>query len=200
MTRQHECLPYEELMADLALGALTREDERRLLTHVEECDACGRALGEFREAGIAVAASSAVEAPPALRDRLMLRLKRQESDAFVELDPGLMVAYAANLPWERTGIAGIERKLLSRDRESGTYTALVHMASGSSYPAHRHAGTEQLFILSGTLTLAGRTVGRGDFCIAHAGTVHREIRALDDTEFLVVASQFDRVLPPESNG
>lgn len=124
----------------------------------------------------------------------MRRLKKQESGAFVELNPGVMVAYVANLAWEGTGIPGIQRKLLSQDKESGTYTALVHMASGARYPPHRHAGTEQLFLLSGTLALAGKTIGKGDFCVAHAGTVHAEIRALDDSEFLVVASKYDEIL------
>jgi anti-sigma factor ChrR (cupin superfamily) len=194
MTRQDECLQYEELMADLAAGTLSAADEQKLRAHVEGCLACGRALQEFREAGIAMAVTSQVEPPAELWDRLMRRRKEQESGAFVELNPGQMVAYVANLAWERTAIAGIERKLLSRDKESGTYTALVHMASGTSYPAHRHAATEQLFMLSGTLALAGKTIGKGDFCIAHAGTVHTEIRALDDSEFLVVASEYDEIL------
>jgi len=199
MTRRDECLQYEELMADLAAGTLSAGDEQKLRAHVEGCVACGRTLQEFREAGIAMAVSSAVEPPPALRDRLMRRLKK-ESGALVELNPGVMVAYVANLAWEGTAIPGIQRKLLSRDKESGRYTALVHMASGSRYPAHRHAGTEQLFMLSGTLTLAGKTVGRGDFCIAHAGSLHAEIRALDDSEFLVMASEYDEILASDWNG
>jgi putative transcriptional regulator len=200
MTRQDECLDYEELMADLAVGTLSAEDEQKLRAHVEGCAACGRALREFREGAIAMAASSAVEPPLALRDRLMRRLKKQESGAFVELNPGLMVAYVANIAWEGTAIPGIQRKLLSRDKESGTYTALVHMASGTRYPAHRHAGTEQLFMLSGTLSLADKTIGKGDFCIAQAGTVHTEIRALDDAEFLVMASEHDEILASDWNG
>jgi putative transcriptional regulator len=200
MTRQDECLQCEELMADLALGTLSAADEQKLRAHVEGCVTCGRALREFREAGIAMAVSNAVEPPPALRDRLMLRLEKQESGAFVELNPGLIVAYVANLAWEGTPIPGIQRKLLSRDKELGTYTALVHMASGTKYPAHRHAGTEQLFMLSGTLALADKTIGKGDFCIAQAGTVHTEIRAVDDAEFLVVASEYDEILPSDWNG
>jgi|SRR5215475_1055149 len=199
MTRQDQCLQYEELMADLAAGTLSAADEQKLRAHVEACLACGRALREFREAGIAMAVSSAVEPSPALRDRLMRRLKKQKSGAFEELNPGLIVTYVANLAWEVTAIPGVQRKLLSLDKDSGTYTALVHMASGTRYPPHRHAGTEQLFMISGTLALAGKTIGKGDYCIAHPGTVHAEIRALDDTEFLVVASRYDEILAPDWN-
>ena len=199
MTRQDECLQYEELMADLAAGTLSAADEQKLRAHVEGCAVCGRALQEFREAGIAMAVSSAVEPPPMLRDRLMLRLKKQESGAFLELNPGVMVTYVANLAWKGTPIPGIQRKLLSRDKKSGTYTALVHMASGTRYPAHRHAGTEQLFMLSGTLALGSKTIGKGDFCIANAGTLHAEIRALDDSEFLVLASEYDEILASDGN-
>ncbi|MBO0911984.1 MAG: cupin domain-containing protein [Acidobacteria bacterium] len=200
MTPRDECLQYEELMADLAAGALSAGDEQKLRAHVEGCVACGRALREFREAGIAVAVSKAVEAPPVLRDRLMSRLKKQKSDAFLELNPGILVTYVANLAWKGTPIPGVQRKLLSRDKESGTYTALVHMASGTRYPRHRHAGTEQLFMLSGTLALGDKTIGKGDFCVAHAGTVHAEIRALDDSEFLVVTSEYDEILASDSKG
>jgi anti-sigma factor ChrR (cupin superfamily) len=200
MTRQDECLQYEELMADLAAGALSAADEQKLRAHLEGCVACRRTLREFREAGIAMAVSSAVEPPPALRDRLMRRLEKQKSGAFLELNPGLVVTYVANLAWEGTAIPGVQRKLLSRDKESGTYTALVHMASGTRYPAHRHAGTERLFMLSGTLALADKTIGKGDFCIAHAGTVHAVIRALDESEFLVMASEYDEILASDWNG
>jgi anti-sigma factor ChrR (cupin superfamily) len=193
MMRQNECLPYEELMADLAAGTLSVEDELRLRAHVEGCKECGRALREFRDAGIAVAASSAVEPPTELGKRLMRRLKSQQSQAFVKLDLGLLLAYPAKLAWEKTGVPGIQRKLLSHNEESGMYTALVHMAAGTRYPAHRHAATEQLFMLSGTLSLAGETIGRGDFCIAQAGTLHTEIHALDDSEFLVMASEHDEL-------
>lgn len=179
-------------MADLAAGALSAADEQILRVHVEECPTCARALAEIRQAGIAMALSSAVEPPPALRDRLMHRLRERTAGAFVELDPGLLITYEAKLAWERTEIPGVQRKLLFRERDS--YTALVHMASGTTYPAHRPAGTEQLFLLSGTLALADKTLGRGDSCIARAGTVHAEIRALDDSEFLVVASECDEVL------
>jgi quercetin dioxygenase-like cupin family protein len=123
----------------------------------------------------------------------MDRLRNPQLRAFVELNPGLMLAYPANLVWEKTEIPGIERKLPVRDARSGTYTALVHMAAGARYPAHRHAATERLFMLSGTLALADITIRKGDFCIAHAGTVHTEIRALDDSEFLVVTSERDEV-------
>lgn len=195
MTRQDECLQYEDLMADLAAGTLSAVDEQKLRAHIEGCPECGRALREFRDAGIAMALSNAVEPPAELGNRLMRRLRSQQLRAFVELDLGLMLAYPANLAWERTTIAGIQRKLLSQDKESGTYTALVHMAAGTRYPTHRHAATEQLFMLSGTLSLAGATIGRGDFCIAHAGTLHTEILALDDSEFLVVATEHDELLP-----
>jgi anti-sigma factor ChrR (cupin superfamily) len=193
MTRHDECLQYEELMADLAAGAISAADEQRLGAHIGGCMACGRALAEFREAGIAMAVSNAAEPPAELGDRLMRRLKSRQSQAFVELDLGLQLAYPANLAWERTAVPGIQRKLLSRDKGSGTYTALVHMAAGSTYPSHRHAATEQLFMLSGTLSLAGTTIGKGDFCVARAGTMHAEIRALDDSEFLVVASEHDEL-------
>lgn len=198
MTREDECLPFEEFMADLALGTISAEDEQRLCAHLEGCIPCRQALPEFRAAGVAMAVSNAVEAPPALRDRLMHSLKEQQSGAFVELGPGVRIAYVGNLAWERTAIAGVARKLISRDKEAGTYTSLVHMARGTSYPPHRHAGIEQLFMLSGTLSLAGRTIGRGDFCIARTGTVHSEIQALDDSEFLVMASQYDEILADET--
>jgi anti-sigma factor ChrR (cupin superfamily) len=193
MMRREECLHYEELMADLAAGTLSAEDEQRLRAHVEGCVECGQALREFRDAGVAVAASCAVEPPAELGKRLMRRLKSQQSEAFVKLDLGLLLAYPAKLAWERSAIPGIERKLLSHNEDTGMYTALVHMTAGSRYPAHRHAATEQLFMLSGTLSLAGKTISKGDFCIAHAGTLHTEIQALADSEFLVLASEHDEL-------
>lgn len=194
MKRSKDCSQFENLLADLACGTLSAADEKLLRAHIDAgCISCTEAVRDFRNAAIAVAASNQMEPPAALQQRLMSRI-RDGSRPFVELDPGVLLAFPSNLPWERTSIPGVEHKLLAHDKETGMYTALVRMAAGTTQPAHRHAAVEQLFMLSGTLSLAGRTVGKGDFCLARAGTLHGEIRALEASEFLVLASSRDERL------
>ena len=52
--------------------------------------------------------------------------------------------------WEQVA-PGIECKLLATDTERHRVSMLVRLAPGASYPAHTHAGVEELHLLDGEL-------------------------------------------------
>src|SRR5204862_1419503 len=52
--------------------------------------------------------------------------------------------------WEEVA-PGIECKLLATDAERHRVSMLVRLAPGASYPAHTHAGVEELHLLDGEL-------------------------------------------------
>ena len=70
------------------------------------------------------------------------------------------------LPWEATPYAGVERKVLLKDEDSGLLTALFRWAPGAELPLHEHTEIEQTYVLEGRLedeegvTLAGQYVWR----------------------------------------
>ena len=64
--------------------------------------------------------------------------------------------------WEQVA-PGIECKLLSTDAERHRVSMLVRLAPGASYPAHTHAGVEELHLLDGELWIDERKLFPGDY-------------------------------------
>ncbi len=74
--------------------------------------------------------------------------------------------------WKALPVPGAFIKLLSADRERGYAVLLGRLDRGVRYPAHHHQTGEDLIILSGDLTVAGRRMGPGDFHHCDSGTDH----------------------------
>jgi quercetin dioxygenase-like cupin family protein len=64
--------------------------------------------------------------------------------------------------WEQVA-PGIECKLLATDTGRHRVSMLVRLAPGASYPAHTHAGTEELHLLDGELWIDERKLFPGDY-------------------------------------
>jgi ChrR Cupin-like domain len=64
--------------------------------------------------------------------------------------------------WEQVA-PGIECKLLATDTEWRRVSMLVRLAPGASYPAHTHAGVEELHLLDGELWIDQRKLVPGDY-------------------------------------
>ena len=64
--------------------------------------------------------------------------------------------------WEQVA-PGIECKLLATDTEKHRVSVLVRLAPGASYPAHTHAGVEELHLLDGELWIDERKLFPGDY-------------------------------------
>jgi anti-sigma factor ChrR (cupin superfamily) len=64
--------------------------------------------------------------------------------------------------WEQVA-PGIDCKLLATDTEMHRVSMLVRLAPGASYPAHTHAGVEELHLLDGELWIDGRKLVPGDY-------------------------------------
>ncbi len=64
--------------------------------------------------------------------------------------------------WEEVA-PGIECKLLATDAENHRVSMLVRLAPGARYPAHTHAGVEELHLLDGELWIDQRKLFPGDY-------------------------------------
>jgi quercetin dioxygenase-like cupin family protein len=64
--------------------------------------------------------------------------------------------------WEQVA-PGIECKLLATDGERHRISMLVRLAPGARYPAHTHAGVEELHLLDGELWIDERKLLPGDY-------------------------------------
>ena len=88
---------------------------------------------------------------------------------------------------------GIECKLLAADTERHRVSMLVRLAPGASYPAHTHAGTEELFLLDGELWIDERKLFPGDYNYGAAGTDDNRVWSETGCRCVLVTSIQDRL-------
>ena len=93
-----------------------------------------------------------------LQARLALRIAEESGE-----QPVLpSVSQWSEPEWEQVA-PGIECKLLATDTARHRVSMLVRLAPGASYPAHTHAGVEELHLLDGELWIDERKLFPGDY-------------------------------------
>jgi hypothetical protein len=117
-------------------------------------------------------------------------------EGFFTLRPGVTGVRTSAAAWIASPMPGIEYKLVSRDAETGMRTRLVRFAAGARYPRHRHAGTEEIFLIEGSVSVNGIVLHAGDYCRSDPGT--EEIGTYSETGglALIISSERDEVGAP----
>lgn len=88
--------------------------------------------------------------------------------------------------WAPTDYPGIERSLF-RTNDTGGRSSVVRLAQGARFPRHAHHGTEEVLVLSGTVTLDGVALTSGDYLFTEPGEEH-DVVAITDA-LIFVSSQ-----------
>jgi quercetin dioxygenase-like cupin family protein len=84
-----------------------------------------------------------------------------------------LVVQADAKPWKAfPDVPGVEYRVLRKHPEDGGLTLLLRFAKGVTYPAHRHPGGEEYYMLDGTLRDGGKTYGRDAYVWHPPGSVH----------------------------
>jgi anti-sigma factor ChrR (cupin superfamily) len=86
---------------------------------------------------------------------------------------------------------GIECKLLSTDAERLRVSMLVRLAPGASYPAHTHAGVEELHLLDGELWIDARKLFPGEHNYGAPGAGDERVWSETGCTCLLVTSTKD---------
>ncbi len=92
--------------------------------------------------------------------------------------------------WEQVA-PGIECKLLATDTERHGVSMLVRLAPGASYPAHTHAGVEELHLLDGELWIDERKLSPGDYYRGAPGVADDRVWSETGCTCLLVTSTKD---------
>ena len=87
----------------------------------------------------------------------------------------------SRIQWRATRHRGIHLHVLRRDETDGSATVLIRMEPGCAYPAHRHVGLEEVFVLQGGYRDDRGEHRAGDYVINEAGSAHHPI-ALEETD------------------
>jgi anti-sigma factor ChrR (cupin superfamily) len=151
--------PQSEVTCAYALQAVPDSEVAAIEAHIASCPDCRRELVSLRPVikHFASWPTDVLRPPAALRARLARRIAEETGKPLV-LPPGQQQSQPE---WERVA-PGIECKLLATDTERHRVSMLVRLAPGASYPAHIHAGIEQLHLLDGELCIDERRLVPGD--------------------------------------
>ena len=150
-----------------ALQVLPRSETLAAQGHIASCANCQRELESLRPVVDRFVAWPADVLRPttSLQRRLALRIAQE-----TEKPPVLPPARRWFEPQWESVAPGIECKLLATDTQRHRVSMLVRLAPGASYPAHTHAGVEELHLLDGELWIDGRKLVPGDYNYAAPGS------------------------------
>jgi quercetin dioxygenase-like cupin family protein len=95
----------------------------------------------------------------------------------------MLLKKAAGREWAPTHYAGIERSLF-RNNEGGGRSSVVRLKEGARFPTHAHHGTEEVVVLSGTLTIGEARMEEGDYLFTEAGEEHDVVAVTDAVIFV----------------
>ncbi|HXF12441.1 MAG TPA: cupin domain-containing protein [Terriglobales bacterium] len=176
-----------DLVFLFALQCLSPREMASVEAQILSCEECRQELETLRPIIKSFVGWSTDVLRPAesLWDRLA---KRIASEAATQpfVPPLKSLAKPA---WEEAA-PGIHVKILARNTEIDSVSMLVRLDPGTDYPAHTHAGTEELHLLHGVLKVDERTLYPGDFIHSEAGTVdHRVWSETGCTCFLMTSTE-----------
>ena len=153
------------------LHALPADEAAAFEAHLESCPDCRRELDALQPVADALALwpTNVLRPSDSLRDRLARRIADDTGAAPV----------APPVDWhepEWDEVApGIFCKLMASDFEAHRVSMLVRLLPGVEYPAHTHAGLEELFLLDGELWINDRKLYPGDYNRAEAGSGDKRV-------------------------
>jgi ChrR-like protein with cupin domain len=95
--------------------------------------------------------------------------------------------------WEEAA-PGISVKILATDAEKDRVSMLVRLAPGTDYPAHCHAGLEELHLIHGELMIDDKKLYPGDYIRANAGSVDHRVWSETGCTCVLMTSTKDAIL------
>jgi ChrR Cupin-like domain/Putative zinc-finger len=149
-----------DLVCAYALQVLPASEVGAVEAHIASCADCRRELESLRPVVNRFVSwpTDVLRPTTSLQTRLALRLAEETGK-----QPVLPPAQRRSEPdWEQV-VPGIECKVLATDTERHRVSMLVRLAPGASYPAHTHAGVEELHLLDGELWIDARKLLPGDY-------------------------------------
>jgi hypothetical protein len=120
---------------------------------------------------------------------------RPAEGARIGVGAGITLVKPSTAGWQpHPKFASVSQKLLHRDPRSGLFTALLRLSPGALLPSRRHVAIEEIYVVSGVVTLDGHDCEAGDYLRAEADTVHPSMTTKNGCTLFVVSSDHDEVL------
>jgi len=163
-TFHRERCEQSETTCAYAVQALGASEAAAAEAHIAACPDCRRELESLRPVVDRFVSwpTDVLRPPISLQARLAHRIAEETGKDAMPLPARPGEATWSEPEWEEVA-PGIECKLLATDPERHRVSMLVRLAPGASYPAHTHAGTEELHLLDGELWIDERKLFPGDY-------------------------------------
>jgi anti-sigma factor ChrR (cupin superfamily) len=192
----HSIEAAHERAALYTAGALSVAEQQEFEDHLKHgCDTCQAAVDSFAGVAAMLAQSTTPRRPrAALRELVRESVARIAEEPVVTERDGVRFVRGGGLPWESSGEGAPQIKRLNHDSQRGYRSVLVRMKPGDTYPRHRHADVEDVYLIEGDLTLNGISMGPGDYCRAEPGSIHSELSTRHGCTFIVFASDRDELI------
>ncbi|HET6619462.1 MAG TPA: cupin domain-containing protein [Dongiaceae bacterium] len=147
-------------MCAYALQVLPAGEVAAAEAHITSCPDCRRELESLRPVvDRLVSWPTDVLRPTA---SLQARLARRIAEETGREPAPVLVRQWSEPDWDEVA-PGIDCKLLATDTARHRVSMLVRLAPGARYPAHTHAGVEELHLLAGELWIDERRLNPGDY-------------------------------------
>ncbi len=95
-------------------------------------------------------------------------------------------ASARELEWVDGPYPQVKMKVFPSEIESGTYTILLDVPAGATLERHDEPLNEVFYVLSGTVSIEGKTCGEGTYYFTPAGMSHGPFETQEGCLLLVV--------------
>jgi len=179
---------WSELTCAGALQALASDELAFAAAHLAGCADCQRELESLRRVLGSLAAwpTDLLRPSASVQSRLAARIADAARGAPVARSPSGW----KEPDWE-TVAPGIECKLLATDDARRRVSMLVRLAPGARYPAHTHAGVEELHLLDGELWIDERKLDPGDYNFGAPGARDERVWSQTGCTCLLVTSTDD---------
>jgi anti-sigma factor ChrR (cupin superfamily) len=160
MSAHEDRCGQNEVTCAYALRVLPAGEFAAAEAHIAACPDCQRELESLRPVVDRFVAwpRDMLRPTRSLQARLAQRIAEETGNRPVLPAPSRW----SEPEWEQVA-PGIECKLLATDTERHRVSMLVRLAPGASYPAHTHAGVEELHLLDGELWIDERKLVPGDY-------------------------------------
>ena len=149
-----------EITCAYAAQALPANEIAAAKAHIASCRQCHLELESLRPVvdRFVCWPANVLRPTASLQDRLAFRIAKETGKEAVMPPAPLW----REPEWEQVA-PGIECKLLATDTEKHRVSMLVRLRPGASYPAHTHAGIEELHLLDGELWIDDHKLVPGDY-------------------------------------
>jgi ChrR Cupin-like domain len=178
MNPTHYC--FCELAPLYVLDLLNKDERDWVEAQLIETPELAEELVQYQVAATALPYGiEPMEVDPGLKGRLFDRLELdplQDCASVTEPvspnDDTFSSIRFQDIAWQSHPVPGVEISIFYTDLASRRTSGILKASPGMKYPLHRHGGVEEIYMISGDLTIGNEKYGAGDYIRSHPGSIH----------------------------